>query len=116
MINKNLAVRTPAEELWLSRRAIGRTQAGQAAWLGVSRSTLQASELYGPTPCLTGLWKPIPAPETPLLLVLARRRSGLGLQGVAEGLGVSRVTVLRWEKAADPRLSSFWAKHHFTSA
>lgn len=116
MVNKNLAERTPAEELWLSRKAIGRTQGGQAAWLGVSRSSLQDSERNGPVPMLLGLWQPVSGPDLPLLLALARRRSGLGLTGVARRAGVSRVTVLAWEKNEDRRLLEFWAGRGFTFA
>lgn len=112
-MNKDLTRRTPAEELWLSRRAIGRTQAGQAAWLGVSRSTLQAAERNGPVPCLTGLWRPIQAPGANLLLALARRRSGLGLRGVARAVGVCHVTVFNWESNGDQRLIDFWARRGF---
>lgn len=113
MVNKDLTVRSAAEELWLARKAIGRTQAGQAAWLGVSRSALQGAELGRPTPCLNGLWKPIQAPETPLLLALARRRSGLGLRGAARLMGVSHVSVFKWEMSGDQRLIDFWARRGF---
>lgn len=113
MVNKDLTIRSAAEELWLARKAIGRTQAVQAAWLGVSRSTLQASERDGPVPSLSGLWKPISTPETPLLLALARRRSGLGLRGAARAVGVCHVTVFNWENQGDQRLIDFWARRGF---
>jgi hypothetical protein len=116
MINLDLTLRTPAEELWLSRKAIGRTQAGHAAWLGVSRSSLQASELYGPVPMLDGLWTPVKAPGANLLLALARRRSGLGLKGAARVIGVCHVTVFNWELKGDQRLIDFWEKQSFTFA
>lgn len=47
------------------------------------------------------------------LAALARRRSGWGLAGVARKAGVSRRTILAWERRGDPRLIRFWSRFTF---
>lgn len=114
-INKNLAARTPAEELWLARKAAGLTSEQAALAAGIGRSAYRAAELGRiplPAPFKTGLVK-VRAPSTPLLLALARRRSGLGLAGLAKAGSVSRVTVLAWERAGRGELVRFWEKHGY---
>lgn len=95
---------TPAERLWLWRRAQGLTQTRAAARLGVGRGTVSAAERG-----LTAAPRvPVVAATPALRLALHRRRSGLGLVGAAARLGVSGVTLLAMERRADPRLADFW--------
>lgn len=112
MVNKDLRTRTQGEELWLARRALGRTQAAQARALGVSRGRLSLLELDA----AQGGPRVRFEPSLPLLLALARRRSRLGLRGVARAAGVSHRTLLKWEARADPKLVEFWVGRGFTFA
>lgn len=50
----------------------------------------------------------------PLLLRLARRRSGLGLRGAAARMGVSHQTLLNWEAAGEEVLVEWWRRRGFT--
>ena len=109
----DLSIRTPGEDAWLSRKDRGLTQAEEARRLRVSRTTLWGLE--------TGL-APLRSdrrvrfdPSSSDLLLLARRRSGLGLHGVARAAGVSHPTVLDWERRGNPRLIRFWEGRGFTN-
>lgn len=108
----NLTRRTRGEELWLQRHREGLSQAEMADRLRVSRTQLWALETGLATPKKPR--RPAPTPSRTDLLRLARRRSGLRAQDVADGLGVSRVTLYAWESRADPRLTAFWALRGFT--
>lgn len=112
----DLTRRSPAEELWLRRKARGEALDAMAARLGVGRGYLWQAERGGARKGLNGHCRPIPAPGLPLLLRLARRRSGLGLNGVCRALGVSKVTVHKWEANGAPKLIEFWASRGFTFA
>lgn len=108
MADKDLRTRTRGEEVWLWRRARGLTQEGAAARLGVGRGSLSRAERdVAPTLVRIRL-RQGSEPALPLLLVLARRRSGVTLEGLAEALGVSRVTVLKREARGDPFLRAWW--------
>lgn len=98
---------TPGEALWLWRRTRGLNQAEAATRLGIGRGLVSALELGRATPG-PGIRVPVVAATPGWTLVLARRRSGLGLAGVAARLGVSRPTVLAMERRADPALTKFW--------
>lgn len=114
-ISKDLGRRTPGEELWLARKATGLTSYEAASRAGVGRNAYREAELDrnpGPTPFKTGLLK-VSRPSLALLLALARRRSGYGLAKIVRAAGRSKVTLLAWERAGDPRLVSFWEGRGF---
>jgi DNA-binding XRE family transcriptional regulator len=108
MMSDSVAL-TPGEALWLWRRREIFTRRGAADWLGIPRATILALERgTGGTDAalpryVTGL-----RPTPPEALRIARRRSSLGSREVATRLGVSRMTVWKWERAADERLVAFW--------
>ena len=106
MPDRDLTRRTGGEEAWLRRKTAGRTQAEEAARLGVSRPTLWAVE-RGLAP-LRASMRGYSQPTRTGLLWLARRRSGMGLREAALMAGVSHRTFLIWEKAGDTRLVRFW--------
>jgi transcriptional regulator with XRE-family HTH domain len=106
---------TPAERLWLWRRANGFNQAQAAARMGCGRGLLSLAERgLGPLPRGWGDWRGPVAPA--LRLALARRRSGWALLRVAARLGVSGVTLLAMERRADPALVKFWQGFTFARA
>lgn len=112
---KELSRRTPGEELWLARKAAGKTAVEAAVLAGLPRHAYSDAERDrngAPTPLKSGLRK-VSRPSLPLLLALARRRSGLGLAGVVRAYGVSKVTVLARERAGSPSLLAFWTKRGF---
>lgn len=114
-ITKDLSRRTPGEELWLARKAAGKTSCEAAALAGVGRNAYREAELDrnpGPAPFKTGLRR-VSRPSLPALLALARRRSGFGLEGLVAHVRASRVTVLAWERAGEARLVSFWEGRGF---
>ena len=98
---------TRGEERWLRRLRAGLSQAQLARVLGASRSARGRAEA-DPAPGTAGL-RLDPAER----LRLARRRSGCGLRETARRVGVSHVTLLRWERDADPRLRDFWESNFF---
>lgn len=109
---KDLGQRTAAEELWLARKAAGRTQAEEARRRGLGRNTYVGAEA-GLNPGPKAARRRVRPPTLAELLRLARRRSGKGLAALAGRLGVSRVTWLLWERAADARIRGFWEKGGF---
>ena len=110
--NKDLTKRTPGETAWLVRKVLELTQVEMAARLGVTENVLiEIEKDRRPSPVSPKFGVQTASPE--LLLALARRRSGLTLEAVAEARSVSKVTVHAWEAAADPRLVSFWEKRGF---
>lgn len=109
-VMRTFAPRTPAEWLWARRRAAGLGIPAAAKALGIGRTTYGLCEQgQHPIPPPRG---PMvrPEPTLPVLLALARRRSGMGLVRIAKALRISRVTLLRWEREADPRIIEFWSK------
>lgn len=114
--NPNLGDRLPAEELWLRRKARGEPLTAMAERLGVGRGYLSKAEHGGDLGPLSARCRPIPAPSLPWLLRLARRRSGLGLNGVCRALKVSKVTIHKWERLGSPKLIEFWREKGFTFA
>lgn len=106
---KDLAERTQAEELWLWRRSKGLKASTAAARFGIGRSAYWRAEA-GRRGVAKGPWRPVRDPPAGLLCALARRRSGMTAWEVARALGVSRVTLLAWERASDGRLGRFWAR------
>lgn len=114
-ISNDLTVRTPGEELWLARKAAGLTSYEAAARAGVGRNAYRDAELDrnpGAGGLKTGLRK-VGKPGLPALLALARRRSKLGLGGVAARVKASRMTVLARERAGEPILKLFWELRGF---
>lgn len=115
VISKDLTVRTPGEALWLARKAAGVTAYQAAARAGVGRNAYRDAErdrLGAVGPLKTDL-PPVSKPGLAALLALARRRSGLGLDGVAARVKASRVTVMAWERAGEPFLKLFWELRGF---
>lgn len=110
MADKNLAALTQGERLWAWRKARGLTQAQAAGRLGTTRHRLQAMEAGA----IDGqsLARRVRNSEVALpgLLALARRRAGVGLEGLAQALGTSRVTVLAREARGDARLRAWWVR------
>lgn len=110
MHNLDLTKRTPGESLWLWRRAhhLSATEAAQN--LGLGRTSLWGVE-RGSSVVHRRLPK-VRRPALPLLLRLARRRSGMSLERVARGVGCSRTTLLKWEAggslAGAARVRGFW--------
>lgn len=113
---RDLSARTPAEELWLWRRSKGLTQRQAAARLGVGRGRLSRAERDGVLEPPHAAWRPVSDPGTPALLALARRRSGLGLRGVADAAGISHRTLLAWERDGAEALVAWWERRGFTFA
>lgn len=112
----DLTRRSPAEELWLRRKARGEPLTAMADRLGIGRGYLSRAEHGGDLGPLSARCRPIPGLGLPWLLRLARRRSGLGLNGVCRALGVSKVTIHKWEANGSPKLIEFWASRGFTFA
>ena len=112
---KDLGRRTPGEELWLARKAAGLTAYQAARRAGVGRGRYRDAERDrkpGVAPAQAGL-KAVPRPDLAALLALARRRSGLGLAGVAARVKATRPTVHAWERAGEPFLKLFWELRGF---
>jgi|HubBroStandDraft_4_1064222.scaffolds.fasta_scaffold00019_51 predicted transcriptional regulator len=105
---EQLEPRTPGECLWCRRQKAGMRVADAAKALGLSRGGLWRAETdQGPCPMWLG---PLARakPGLPEFLALARRRSGLGLGGVATALGVSRPTVHKMEREGNEKIIAFW--------
>jgi transcriptional regulator with XRE-family HTH domain len=106
---------TPGEVLRIARHRAGLTQREAASRAGVGKTAWWEAE-KGFAPALTpreARLRDVRRPSLPELLDLARRRSGLGLEGVAGLLGTSRVTLLALERAGDEGLRAFWEKRGF---
>lgn len=114
-ISKDLTRRTSGEELWIARKAAGLTQVEAARRAGVGETAYLAAEKDRNPPRIASVpgISRVRAPSLGALLALARRRSGLGLGGVAAGLRVTKVTVLTWERAGDYRLRNFWTRRGY---
>lgn len=112
---KDLSKRTPGEDLWLARKNADETAYEAARRAGWGRGRYRDAELdRGPPLAPAGArLRAVPEPSLALLLLLARRRFGTGLAGVAKALSISRVTLLAAERRADPRLVRFWQKRGF---
>lgn len=114
--NGNLYSRTPGETLWIARKAAGLTQALAASRAGLGENAYGDAEKdrnRRATPLKIGV-RPVSRPSLPVLLTLARRRSGLKLSEVARRLGVSKVTVHGWERSGRWALKEFWERRGFT--
>lgn len=111
-MSKDLTDLDQGGRLWLWRRHEGLTGHRAAAALGMGRNAYWEAEdgrraLEFPVPS-------IGKPPLPLLLQLARKRSGLGLAGTASRLGITHPTLLKRERAGDGEIRSFWEKRGFT--
>ena len=111
MHNKDLTDYTPAERLWLWRRADHLTQIAAAARLGYGVKAYRAAE-QGLRNGVTAPRRGKPTPGD--LCALARRRAALGLVGTAQAVKVSKITLISWEIRGDARLIAFWEKKGFT--
>lgn len=135
------------EELWLWRKHRGLSQGGAAARLGLAGLAHGGREYLAKGERGAGVlgtprrgWTPLAAPSLPLLLKLARRRSGLGVSGTVlelrkfhracgvvweKGVGyrgvigvgvrskVSAVTLHKWEATGSLKLCAFWIEKGF---
>lgn len=111
----DLGRRTPGEELWLSRKAAGLTSYEAAARAGIGRNAYREAERDerpAPGPLKTG-FRRVSRPPLALLLKLARRRSGAGLEKAARAVRLSRVGFLAAEAAGDDRIVALWEKRGF---
>lgn len=109
---KDLTRPTLGEQLWLWRKRRGLSQ--RAAIRRVSSITRRAWQLYeagretASLPTKLFLEVNVIAPTTTEALRLARRRSGTSIGLLMTRLGVSKVTLLTWERDADWRLVNYW--------
>jgi len=101
---------TPGERLWVARKAAGVTQVDAAAWAGVGENAYADAEkdrnaaVRGPVPGIPAVRRP----RLALLLALARRRWGGGLDAVASEAGYCRVWFLAKERAGSRELKLHW--------
>jgi transcriptional regulator with XRE-family HTH domain len=97
------------ERLWLWRRRHGYDRRAAAAVLGLPRRALKDLETGkgGAGAALPGYVTRLRS-TPPEALRVARRRSGLTSGAVAARLGISRMALWKWERAADPRLTALW--------
>lgn len=112
---KDLGRRTTGEKLWLRRKAIGLTAYAAAAEAGVGRGRYGEAE-KDRDPALAARLAAVLAvfePSLALLLALARRRSGKGLEAAARSLRLSRVAFLAAERRGDPRVVAHWRAKGF---
>lgn len=116
MVDRDLTRLTRGETLWAWRLQNGLTQARAGKRLGISRHRVSAIETGLPGGRILATLLRNFTPTLGTMLALARRRYGLGLLRTAEAIGVSAVTLLAWERRADPRLLTFWARRGFTFA
>lgn len=115
-VDFDLGRRTPAERLWLARKAAGLTQVQAAQLAGVGENAYGDAEkgrsaaVRGPVPGIPGVRRPTLAQ----LLALARRRWGGGLAAVASEAGFCRVWYLAKERAGSRALKLHWEGLGFT--
>lgn len=120
-MNKDLTQLTLGERLWIDRHRRGETQAQAARRYGCARTTYLAAERDDRTQPHALTWgkdghprmlgDTLPTVATlPERLRLARRRLGGSMGSVALDLGVSRATLLTWEKAGRMELVLWWEK------
>lgn len=114
-LNRDLTQYSYGEKWWLSRHFTrGWTQKKMARWLEVGLGTYQAAE-RDERPDLPGHGHPLPNvewSEDPVRCRLARyrwsRTRGKGLAAIAAELGITRVTLLKWEARGHPALVKYW--------
>ena len=115
-VDLNLARYTDAERLWLYRKARGYSgeavagvfKVGHGAYKAVEQAVRPLPKEWRWAVTLAGTH-----PGTATGLLIARRRSGLGLRGAARAMGVSHVWLLAMERACDPRIKAFWVARGF---
>lgn len=102
-ISRDLRVITLGEAHWLTRRQLNRTQAEAADKMGVSRHTYAKHERAEGH---------VHGHKAPLGVqcVLARRRMGWTLFYTAHKIGISHVTLLKWEDDSENRLVDWWKR------
>lgn len=104
MANGALNVRTPGEELWIWRRAMGFDQAQAGQYFYISEDAYWRAE--------SDIGKKLdPEPVEPTLgdlCALARRRHGLTMHATARLLGMSHVTLAKRERAGCRELVKAW--------
>jgi DNA-binding XRE family transcriptional regulator len=105
-----LAQRSAAENVWLDRRRRGLTQSAYAAAVGIGRTLLSDIERDSYPPVFN--YKPV-VPTLGDLCALARRRSEVKLSRLERLLGVSKVTILAYERRGDKALAAFWRGRGF---
>lgn len=113
---QNLSQRTPGEALWLARKIAGKTSYEAAAFAEVGRNIYRDAELDRLDSRRTAAIARVMGstkPSLALLLRLARRRSGKGLDAVAKALKLSRVALLAAEGRGDVRVLAYWRARGF---
>jgi len=109
-LNKDLTKRTPGEELWLWRQALGYSGIKAADYMGIGRNRYWSMEADR----IDAAFKYRGDATVELLFKLARRRTGWGLRETARRVGVSHVTLLTWERMGDQTLMDWWVSRGFT--
>jgi DNA-binding XRE family transcriptional regulator len=113
-VNYDLSKTTPGEALFLARKAAGRTQPEAARALGVGLTAYgEAERDEKPLSRRVAPLKRAVARDSRVLILLARRRSGLGVFAIAKACGVSRPTLLAVEIRGDEGLKFFWSRQGF---
>lgn len=105
--NLDLRHRSLAEELWLWRKSKGLDCATAAERFQMSRTVYWRAEKGTRSPPSEG-WDRLISPSERLLMLLARRRSRLGVEKLAKRLKTSRPTLLAWEREQNQALKAFW--------
>lgn len=118
-MNKDMTQLTLGERLWIERHRLGETQAQAARRYGCARTTYLDAELdrrnrtmFWPrtgTPHLLDAVLPRTATMAEALR-LARRRRWATMADAADAIGVSRATLLTWEKAGHMELVLYWER------
>lgn len=126
-MNKDLTTRTPSEELWLWRRRQMSPSGRSRSRIGSGMSQVEAAQVLNMAPQRYHDAEAARLPErdiramlaelnngeqqqptTSELCALARRRAGWTLAQVQAQLGLSKVTFLERERAADPGIVEHW--------
>ena len=103
--------------LWRHRAKLSASQAAEARGLTrMAWSELEREWAYeGGCSLVTG-WLDSPVTASDRLRLLRRRAhvlKGIGRQELADHTKISHVTYLKWERATDPRLVTWWATHGY---
>lgn len=110
--DKDLSRLGQGERLWVWRKQEGLTGHEAAARLGVGRGLFWEAEAGRRE--LPVAYPSIGRPGLPLLLRLARKRSGIGLVELAYRLSTTHPTLLLREREGDHGLRAWWEGRGWT--